>query len=322
MYRPAPSVLRKQFNRKITIKSLLLGDNNNFRREIRKCNFALKNQMVFKRNFSSSRFFEVDSYTEKDLDPYSTYAESPIDSDVEGSTDQLAEKYIGNPSGLISEQTNKMESISKKSKLFISEVLQDRVLERSNLQPSDLKTFDEETRNLIKDEGVLCKDELARVATIRDDALDLINGRNKSYASDYESDYESDTSVNRIRGEYSNLDNNTSEIKNDHQKFISDALKNLPSNLDNITFESGNDTSHIEPSSNVKTDFSVEAGSGKKRDRDDGETDLPAKRVKVDSTNMVSNNTPDNIPSQNKSPLDYVIEKQQCDPYDFTDDME
>lgn len=48
----------------------------------------------------------------------------------------------------------------------------------------------------------------------------------------------------------------------------------------------------------------------------------PAKKVKVDNSDMVSNNTPDNISSNNPSFLIYVLEKQQFDPYEFSHDTD
>lgn len=347
LYRPAPSVVRKQLLRKYATKKLLLGENNNSKnnlkldiRRLRKSNLHHndQNSFVLNRTFASSTFFCVGDNLEKSLDPYSSYAESPIESDVEGSTDKLADKYISNPSGLISEQTNKMERLTEKSKIFISELLQDRGLERSNLQASELEPFDKETRKLIDYEGELCKDELNRIAIIRDDALDLIDGRSRSHDSDYSSDYESDTSVSRIQGEYSSLDSNTREIQNDHSRFIYNALQNLPSNYANSTLDTENDTSRAEPSKNAQTNFEVEAGasnfnraikdfegiadSSKKRRHDDTEVESPAKKVKVDNSVVDCNKTPDNISSNNQTPLDYVLEKQQSDPYDFTDDID
>lgn len=123
LYRPAPCVLRTQLLRKYATKKLLLGKNNNSKnnlkldmRRLRKSNLHHndQNSFVLKRTFASSPFFCVDNNLEQSLDPYSTYADSPIGSDVEGSTDKLADKYIGNPSGLISEQTNKNGTLNRK----------------------------------------------------------------------------------------------------------------------------------------------------------------------------------------------------------------
>ena len=126
--------------------------------------------------------------------------------------------------------------------------------------------------------------------------------------------------------------------KNDHSRFIYNALQNLPSNYANSTLDAENDTSRAEPSKNAQTNFSVEAGasnfnrgikdlegiadSSKKRKPDDTEVESPAKKVKVNNSVVDCNNTPDNIYSNNQSPLDYVLEKQQSDPYDFTDDID
>ena len=191
---------------------------------------------------------------------------------------------------------------------------------------------------MIHDEEELCKDELNRIAIIRDDGLDLIDGRSRSYDSDYSSDYESVTSESRIQGEDANLDSNTREIQNDHSRFIYNALQNLPSNYANSTLDAENDTSRAEPSKNAQTNFLVKAralnfnrgikdlegiaDSSKKRKPDDTEVESPAKKVKVDNSVVDCNNTPDNISSNNQSPLDYVLEKQQSDPYDFTDDID
>ena len=341
LYRPAPSVVKNQLVRNFATKRLLFGENKtHLNVRLRELNFEinLQNTFILNRKFTSSAPLCVNEDLEKALDPYSTYAESPIESDVEGSTDKLADKFLGNPSGLIAEQTNKMESLTEKSKLFISELLQDRGLERSNLETSELEPFDKATRELIDDEGVLYQSELNRIATIRDDALDLINGRRRSHDSDYESDYESDSSLSRIQGEYANLDSNTREIENDHSRFISKALQNLPSNYANTTLDTGNHTSRDEPTSNVETNSTVDAGSsnfkegindlegvtGKnlKRNREDSEVESPAKKLKVDNSGMDTNNTPDNIPSNTQSPLDYVLEKQQSDPFDFSDDID
>ena len=66
---------------------------------------------------------------------------------------------------------------------------------------------------MIHNKEELYKDELNRIAIIRDDGLDLIDGRSRSYDSDYSSDYESVTSESRIQGEDANLDSNTREIQ-------------------------------------------------------------------------------------------------------------
>jgi hypothetical protein len=347
LYRPAPCVVRAQLLRKYATKNSLLGQNNNSKnnlkldiRRLGKSNLHHNDQssFVLKRTFASSPFFCVGENLDPSLDPYSTYGDSPIESEVEGSSHELADKYIGNPSGLISEQTNKMECLTEKSKIFISELLQDRSLERSNLQANELEQYDKDTRKLIQYEEELCKDELNRIAIIRDDALDLIDGASKSNGSDYSSDYESVTSESRIQGEYANLDSNTREIQNDHSRFIYNALQNLPSNYANSTLDAENDTSRAEPSFNAQTNFSVEAGasnfnraikdfegiaeSSKKRKHEDTEVESPAKKVKVDNYVVDCNNTPKNISSNNQSPLDYVLEKQQSDPYDFTDDID
>lgn len=290
------------------------------------------------RKFTSSPFVCVDEDLEQGLDPYSTYLDSPIESDVEESSSALAEKYIGDPSGLMQEQTNKMESLTEKSKLFISEILHDRELERSKLQASELEGFDQDTREIINEEGNLYKSELNLIATITDDAIDLNNGRSRSHDSDYESDYESVTSENRVNGELGSLDSNTAELENDHTRFITNALERLESNYANTTLDTENDTSCIEPASNVPTNTSVEAGpsnfspaikdseviagSSKKRKLDDTEMEIPAKKVKVDNSGVETNDTLEDLPSNNQSPLDYVLEKQQSDPYDFNDDID
>lgn len=330
IYRPAPSVVKKDLARRLASQRSLLGKNN----------FAVKQQntLVLDRKFTSSPYYFVNEDLEQGVDPYSTYGQSPIGSDVEESTEKLADKYIGNPSGLISEQTGKMESLSEKSKIFISELLQDRGLERSKLQPSELEPFDKETKEIIDGEGELSKSELNRIASIRDDALDLIAGRSRSHDSDYESDYESDTSVNRIQDEYSNLDSNTAEIINDHSRFIHSALQSLAYNYANDTLDPQNFNSAGEPSSTVETNTTVEAGPSnfnpaisdydgitgpsKKRKREDTEVEISAKKPKVGDSTMDVDNAPSNIPSNNQSPLDYVLEKQQCDLYDISDDID
>lgn len=334
MYRPAPSVVRNELVRKAIFTQF--GSKGSVFIKNNYC-FNKQNILVLNRNFSSSPYHFVNEDLEQGVDPYSTYGQSPIGSDVEGSTEKLADKYNGNPSGLISEQTGKMESLSEKSKIFISELMQDRGLERSKLQPSELEPFDMETKELINGEGELSKSELNSIAAIRDDALDLIAGRSRSQDSDYESDYESDTSVERIQGEYSNLDSNTAEIINDHSRFIHSALQNLPYNYANATLDPQNFTSPGQPCSTVETNSSVEAGpsnfnpgiidsdgitgSSKKRKREDTDVEISAKNPKVGDSTYV-NNAPANIPSNNQSPLDYVLEKQQCEPYDVSDDID
>jgi len=44
--------------------------------------------------------------------------------------------------------------------------------------------------------------------------------------------------------------------------------------------------------------------------------------VKVNNSDMVSNNTPENISSNHQSFLVYELEKQQFDLYDFSDDID
>lgn len=308
MYRPAPSVVKKQLVRRLATKSL----KNLATRGKRNINPNYVNTWILNRKFSYSSSL----CTGKDLDPYSTYGESPIESDVEGSTQDLAARFTGDPSGLISEQTRKMESITEKSKLYIDELVQDRNMERSSLQDSELQEFDKNTKELVKEAELIYKDDLTTVAMIRDDALDLIDGQGRKHNSDYDSDYDSDTSVNRIQSQYANLDSDTVSLQNNHNNFIYNTLQNIPSNVNtHSSIEAG--PSNLNPGINEL--HSLDATS-KKRKHEDTDLESSAKITKMDNT-MVSNK-PQDLPVNNKSPLDYVLEKQMSDPYDFNDDID
>jgi len=123
-----------------------------------------------------------------------------------------------------------------------------------------LEIFDKETKKLINDEGKLYKGELNKVATIRDDALDLMAIRSTSHDSDYKSDYESDSSVIIIQRQYANFDSKPAKIKIYHSRFICNALYNLSYNYANTTLKTENDSSCDEAFSNVQTKYTVEAG--------------------------------------------------------------
>jgi hypothetical protein len=292
-------------------------------------------------------------------DPYKTYGESPIPSDIEESTSELALRFASNKSGFIEYQKNKMIDLLKKSQAYIAELISDRLEERATIQEStELKDFDSKTVEHIELEKETSIEELLALAMVRDTTLDLIGKAHEG--SDYDSDYESVSSRNRLDQEYNNFDSNDETQKLEHIAWINDRLATLPRS-DSVSEDSGSDdpvsedpvsddpvfsdmgseesilerassnTGVVEAGSNnnsknTEVDTIVASSSKRKRELSDsnGDESIVTKKPRLDpSIESPGDTAPvENRPVDNRSPLDYVLDLQQSEPYDFTDDIE
>lgn len=332
------------------------------------------NSLTVTRNFSTSPRFYIQDDPDNNPDttdnnPHSpdlerdannTSEQSPIESDVEESSAQLAEEFKHRPTQLIDRQTEKMSVLSEKSQTYLKEIMEDRAKERAEVPDDELENFDRQTKEIVQDEGEMFERDINTIARIRDDALDLLDNT-KLENSDYDSDYESQTSQDK----YNHLDNSDRNFKDDHNRFIQSILGTVAdtdSNAEEFSDNSGENSD--DESSDINIDPPVEAGpsnyweetpvietghsskrkrddsedeSSHKRKRDDSEDEISLKRKREDSEDESSHKKPkledfkdspkdvdsDNNQSQDKrSPLDYVLDKQQSEPYDFTDDLD
>jgi len=244
--------------------------------------------------------------------PLSVRSNSSVDSEessfgninVEESTTRLAEEFKGKPSQFIKRQEDKMETILEQSKTNLQKIVEDRTNARPNVGVSSLEQYDNETKKMLDDENGNYNHKIEMVTSVRDTVLDLTDGLHEnSPGSDFESDYDSPTSQTRIDAEYNDLDQKDAERLEYHKTFT-DNLKfiNNSGNQD-LTIQS--DTSFNQPLE----------GSSKKRkheqsDSEEAVTNLP----KIPKTEASS--------SDNRSPLDYVLDKQQSEGLDFTDDVD
>lgn len=287
---------------------------------------------IHHRSFSTSAHLNADP-TNKLADhvsyPFKTYRESPI-LEIDQSTSNLASEFRSNQSGLIERKNNKMEKLVDKSKNYVTELLCDRKSDRSNIDPSDHKAFDKETRKLVKDREDLCSINLQTIYT-RDDALDLINPNHAG--SDYDSDYVFVKSQNRIDQEYNNLGPFENNLLATHRGFICDVLETLPFTDSDSESSNSDDSQGYEcevsypglgvagPSNYNNPWVDPFVANSNKRSRGDCEESEVNDLVitKKSKLEQPSTESPDKKDSDNMRRLDYVLDKQLSEPYDFTD---
>ena len=196
-------------------------------------------------------------------DPFTSYGDSPIPADVEGSTADLIETYHARQSDLITDKKAELLHHSEKSKMYLSELINDRDLDRSNLEGEDLKNYDRETRGLIKDESAAVQTELQTIIVTRDDVLSALNFTRRYSGSEYDSDYVSVTSKNRLNAEFNAIDAEDDQVKQNHNEFAESLLQRYPSvdsENENNSSELSSDSPKSENESTSNEPVAVEAG--------------------------------------------------------------
>jgi hypothetical protein len=270
---------------------------------------------------------------------------------------QLAEKFNKNAVGLIEDQNGIMDIKIKESRQYIKEVCEDRAIERSTLPNHALAAFDKETLELIESEAFQCDQDLDHIAGNRDDALDTMQHRatpaSSFSASNLGSSIGSNTTEDALDNAFANIDTTDAARKNEHALYIAkaiDYINGLPENellldpnlntneqlvvsqSDNSDGSSPNSVTEAQVeanalnSTNVRptVEISPEQSSSNKRKYEDLDDKTDNKKVKLDyPLEKSSYSTTDRtIGEDNKSPMDFVLDKQQSEPYDFTDDIE
>lgn len=228
------------------------------------------------------------------------------DEDVEESAADLAIRFNEDLSGFVEHYDTKMANTAQRSKEYITTFYNDRCNDRGDIESSKLQEYDKETKEEINSQRDLCSRNLNTLATTRDDTIDSM----QSHTIEYDSDYGSDTE--RLDEEFNNIDPSFNDLTQSYNRDID----NIVSSLDEVSTK----TQSVEESSrnNNETDsLSVEQESTKRK-TEETEDITDTKKVKMeDSSNKGVASDKDT-----RSPLDYVLDKQQEDGYNPFDDIE
>jgi len=249
--------------------------------------------------------------------------DSPNPEDTESSA-ALARTFNNRARDLILHVEQLMQDKTEQCEEYINQFVQERNEDRSLIEESELMDYDEVTRREVGIQRDLCHRELNDLAVARDDALDLMDHHSQSSVSDYGSDSGEDTRV------YNNIDNNEGNIRqslNTEIDNITQRLETVGGDLNSLESRQINNSSNP-ASENVQLDSQLASDlsnilpgdntgdNSKKRKRSDSLDEGENKKRKLDDSSERSGE------SDNQSPLDYVLDKQQSEMMDITDDIE
>jgi hypothetical protein len=213
----------------------------------------------------------------------------------------------------VSDQNAKIKSLFEESQRSASELLSERITRRPHVDPQNWPHFDQETRRQIKDEGSQFKEDFAKITGVRDDVLDTIGGERQDNSHFHSQLMEAIRSV----------ETSDASTKREYNNFIDTILNSIPElespseSSDNSNFDSDSysgSESDIEKKAEKNPSLGVTGApsSDPIPGPSSGATTVSSNKRKADEADL----------DEGDSALDYVLKKQQSEPFDPTDDID
>jgi hypothetical protein len=211
----------------------------------------------------------------------------------------------------VSYQQAKIKALIESFKQSVLQIVSRRDHERANLDTQNLPQHDQGTRQEVKNEDSKLEYKLNKITGVRNDALDTIGGDGVN-VSDFNS---------KLVQAIQKVETTDASAKQEVRGFIHTILDMIPG------LESPSESSSSPGSSSGSG-----SGSGSGSDSDI-ESNLKKKFEKVNTSSNVVAGPSSNVTAEasNKrkadeaeldSPLDFVLKKQELEPFDPTDDID
>jgi hypothetical protein len=197
------------------------------------------------------------------------------------------------------DRNRKIQYIMDDSEQEITEYIEDRLEDRKTVGRDEREQFDIST--------------LYEIDSIRETTIYEINYVRGEEDSNSDTDNSSDNGENDHEND--NTHNSTRSLLSQYNQMVDEKVQEYENIVDAPSDNSDSSPEEEKPEDSEMQDYesdSPEKTGGKRLREDDSMEDRPTKKIKEESSSE----------SDNLSPLDYVLDKQQSEMMDVTDDIE